>query len=1054
MGSVTKGFTPTTSSIPSAAQWNAMVDPLYTEVNGKLDEANADLTSSDGLVGKSTAQTITGAKTWTGATQFSNTVTVGVDTTGHDVKLFGASAGAYALWDESADTLVVRGATAAAAGILNLQTGETTVVDGNKLGQINFQAPVEASGTDAILVGASIWAEADDTFAAANNDTDLVFAVAESETAAERMRLSYDGTTVGLTFSGATSIDTGGGALTMAAGDMTLYDDNNNADTSLSIGTSATERLKIEVLNGAANKTAEQVLFSTVTASGAAHAGQLAFGVDEVTIATINDDGMNVALGQTTANAVAATTITGSGVLSVTDETEATDTTTASLKTAGGIAWVKDAYVGDDMFFTSGAVLNFSAGDVTLTHSAGKLTFGGDGAVELDFNNHEMTNVDINSGTVDVTSVTGTLDGALGSNTPATAVVTTFTSTGIDDNATGEILQITDSGATVAGDFSATDLDGILGSNTAAAATVTTLTGSGVLSVTDETEATDTTTASLKTAGGIAWVKDAYVGDDMFFTSGAVLNFAAGDVTLTHSAGKLTFGGDGAVELDFNNHEMTNVDINSGAMDGVIIGANAEVAGTFSTVVAEDAMWGDASDGAVGNITDQDWDGTTIVQSGTVTLTSNRTVRATSTITIDQAITISKQDGQARGSFPVTHGSIGIHLGAILKTIGSKGIPVPIRPGADGSSLCGGIVQILGKGNIAINAIITAQGANASGDGGGGGGLVIIASEGTISGSSAIDVSAADGHATAAAKGGAGSYSGELGGHAGIGGSGGGGAGSGGYGAAGGGGGAGLIAGTAGGGGSPTQTGGGGGGGSLDNAGDGASTTGGTGAAGDAILAYYDAVPSIFQLAAQRLTTASSAAGGAGSYAGGAGGTNGGGGGGGGGRNGAADAGDGGDAQTTNPVGAGGGGGGATNGATGQSGDGGNGSIGSTELYVLSSKSIYAGLPGGQGGGGGGARGWWNGGSGGAAGTGAAGAAGVAAFVASQGAGEGGAGGTGANPASYVGGSGGKGGNGGGAAGLVILIAPTITYSGTVTGRLVKIDGASAHKFLRGIFEN
>ncbi len=34
------------------------------------------------------------------------------------------------------------------------------------------------------------------------------------------------------------------------------------------------------------------------------------------------------------------------------------------------------------------------------------------------------------------------------------------------------------------------------------------------------------------------------------------------------------------------------------------------------------------------------------------------------------------------------------------------------------------------------------------------------------------------------------------------------------------------------------------------------------------------------------------------------------------------------------------------------------------------------------------------------------------------------------------------------------MIAPTITYSGTVTGRLVKIDGADAHKFLRGLYDN
>ena len=43
------------------------------------------------------------------------------------------------------------------------------------------------------MVGASIWAEADDTFAADNNSTELVFAVGASETAAQKMRLDHDG---------------------------------------------------------------------------------------------------------------------------------------------------------------------------------------------------------------------------------------------------------------------------------------------------------------------------------------------------------------------------------------------------------------------------------------------------------------------------------------------------------------------------------------------------------------------------------------------------------------------------------------------------------------------------------------------------------------------------------------------------------------------------------------------------------------------------------------------------------------------------------------------
>ncbi len=42
--------------------------------------------------------------------QIHNTLTVGIDDTGYDVKLFGATSGSYALWDESADDLVLAGA--------------------------------------------------------------------------------------------------------------------------------------------------------------------------------------------------------------------------------------------------------------------------------------------------------------------------------------------------------------------------------------------------------------------------------------------------------------------------------------------------------------------------------------------------------------------------------------------------------------------------------------------------------------------------------------------------------------------------------------------------------------------------------------------------------------------------------------------------------------------------------------------------------------------------------------------------------------------------------
>jgi len=100
-----------------------------------------------------------------------------------------------------------------------------------------------------------------------------------------------------------------------------------------------------------------------------------------------------VTLGNATGDDI---TITGSIAASIPLKDETVDIGTTAL----GL---------NDLHFGSGGIVNFDGGDVTITHSAAKLTFGGDGAVEIDFNNHEMTNVDINSGTF-----IGTLDGLVG----------------------------------------------------------------------------------------------------------------------------------------------------------------------------------------------------------------------------------------------------------------------------------------------------------------------------------------------------------------------------------------------------------------------------------------------------------------------------------------------------------------------------------------------------------------------------------------------------------------------------------------------------------------
>jgi hypothetical protein len=77
--------------------------------------------------------------------------------------------------------------------IINAQTSDTTVTSGSVLGRVDFKAPDEASGTDAILLAGSVAAIAEDTFAVDNNATKLSFQTATSGAATEKMSLSGAG---------------------------------------------------------------------------------------------------------------------------------------------------------------------------------------------------------------------------------------------------------------------------------------------------------------------------------------------------------------------------------------------------------------------------------------------------------------------------------------------------------------------------------------------------------------------------------------------------------------------------------------------------------------------------------------------------------------------------------------------------------------------------------------------------------------------------------------------------------------------------------------------
>ena len=95
---------------------------------------------------------------------------------------------------------------------ITLQSGDTDIAANDVLGTIDFQAPDEGTGTDAILVAAGIAAVSEGDFRSSSNATKLSFKTAASAAAAETMALSSAGN---LTVSG-TIVPTG--AITANAG--------------------------------------------------------------------------------------------------------------------------------------------------------------------------------------------------------------------------------------------------------------------------------------------------------------------------------------------------------------------------------------------------------------------------------------------------------------------------------------------------------------------------------------------------------------------------------------------------------------------------------------------------------------------------------------------------------------------------------------------------------------------------------------------------------------------------------------------------------------------
>jgi len=205
--------------------------------------------------------------------------------------------------------------------LLTLQTGETDIAVSDVLGAINFQAPDEGTGTDAILVAAGIEAVSEGDFSSSSNATKLSFKTGASEAAAEKMALSSTGV---LTLNG------GSGALVIP-----------NSGT---IGSSS-DPDAIAIASNGKTTFSQDAIFSEDIIIG-----------DAKNIGSSSDP-----------DAVA---ISSGGVVTLSATTASTSASSGALVVGGGAGVAADLYVGDDLALLSdAAVLSLGANaDVTITH--------------------------------------------------------------------------------------------------------------------------------------------------------------------------------------------------------------------------------------------------------------------------------------------------------------------------------------------------------------------------------------------------------------------------------------------------------------------------------------------------------------------------------------------------------------------------------------------------------------------------------------------------------------------------------------------------------------
>lgn len=198
--------------------------------------------------------------------------------------------------------------------------------------------------------------------------------------------------------------------------------------------------------------------------------------------------------------------------------------------TSDGAALGTSSLMWSDLFLASGSVINFNASDVTITHSSDQLTIAGLGAYTVGSTGGLQVNNDI----VTTGGAIYALGGAIPTSTTVPGVY--FGKESANTNRAIQIVSPTGGSAYI--DFAPTsvDFDGRILVDTTNHTMEFNVNGAAEVKL-------SSTSFSPSTSDGNALGTSSAMWSDLFLASGAVVNFNNGDVTLTHALNSLAFAG-------------------------------------------------------------------------------------------------------------------------------------------------------------------------------------------------------------------------------------------------------------------------------------------------------------------------------------------------------------------------------------------------------------------------------------------------------------------------------------------------------------------------------